>query len=84
VSDENIGKNVKGLFIRQSNLKYLDDEIVNDNLRKICYQDLLAEYPRDNIVEIWLLYWLILPMSLAINVREIASRRRQRQKLQSH
>jgi hypothetical protein len=60
VPDENIGKNLKGLFIRQSNLKYFDDEIVNTNLKKMCYQDLLAEYPRDIIIEICLLYWLFL------------------------
>ena len=58
VPEENIGQGSYGLYIRSSNLKYINVEIVNANLRKICYQDLLAEYPRDIIMEICLLYWL--------------------------
>ena len=32
--DENIGKNLEEMCIRRGNLKYLDDEIVNANLKK--------------------------------------------------
>ena len=34
VPDENIGKNLERMCIRRGNLKYLDDEIVNTNLKK--------------------------------------------------
>jgi hypothetical protein len=34
VPDENIGKNLEDMCIRRGNLKYLDDEIVNANLKK--------------------------------------------------
>ena len=32
--DENIGKNLEEMCIRRGDLKYLDDEIVNANLKK--------------------------------------------------
>ena len=32
--EENIGKNLEELCIRRGNLKYLDDEIVDANLKK--------------------------------------------------
>ncbi len=36
VPNENIGKNLEGLCIRRANLKYLDDEIMDANLKNRC------------------------------------------------
>ena len=42
VPDENIGKNLEELCIRRGNLKYLDDEIADANLKKIGNPHMLA------------------------------------------
>jgi hypothetical protein len=50
VPDENIGKDLERLCIRRSNLKYLDGEIVDANLKKIGYPHLLLGKPEDTII----------------------------------
>ena len=45
VPDENIGKNLEGLCIRRSNLKYIDGEIVDSNFKKIGKPHILAGKP---------------------------------------
>ena len=43
VPDENIEKVSEGVYIWQKNLKYLDDEIVDTNLKKFDYPKLVPE-----------------------------------------
>jgi hypothetical protein len=44
VPDENIGKNLEELCIRCSNLKYLDAEIVDANLKTAIRKDLIQYF----------------------------------------